>query len=191
MRWSIAMLAILVGAALDASFGAVLAVGPVRGHLLPGLVVFIAFSAPRKLVLRAAMAAGLLVDLLAPAIGDHAEVVVVPGPHVLGFALGAAAMLPLRGLLSKHSPFSPAAATGVFSLLAGLAFVAVWQARLVLLDAPPPWSGSGTAETWQRVLGAFGDGVVAMPLHWILARSRPLWGFVSTTKVVPGVARAG
>ena len=197
MRWSVAVLAILLAAALDASFGPVLLVGGLRGRLLPGVVVFIALLAPRKIVLRWAMVAGLLVDLLSPAIDAAGEVVVVPGPTAMSYALGAAGVLSLRGLLSKQSPFSPAAATLFFSLLAGLAFVAIWQGRVLLLDSAPPWpisaSGTGSAsdEFARRALAAVGDGLVAIPLVWMLQRTRPAWGFVSTTRVVPGVARTG
>lgn len=197
MRWTAATLAMLLAAALDASFGPVLLVGDLRGRLLPGVVVFIALLAPRKIVVRWAMAAGLLVDLLSPAIDAAGEAVVVPGPTALAYALGAVGVLALRGLLSKQSPLSPAAATLLFSLLAGLAFVAIWQGRLLLLDSAPPWptsaSGSGSAsdEIARRSLAAVGDGVVAIPLVWLLQRTRPAWGFVSTTRVVSGVARSG
>lgn len=190
MRASVALVAILLAGGLDAGFGPILAVGSVRGHLLPGLVVFIALSAPRKLVLRWAMAAGLLVDFLAPAIGTSTETVVVPGPHVLGFALGASGALALRGFLSKHSPLSPGAATFVFSILASLGFLAVWQARLLTFGSTPPWSGTATQEVSLRTMMAVGDALVAIPLLWLLGRTRAVWGFASTTRVVPGVGRS-
>ncbi len=202
MRWSVYLVAVLVAAAFDASFGAVLAVGDLRGHLLPSVVVFALLSAPRRIGVRLAMLAGLVADLLAPIVvanaslveggGEVAELLVVPGPRVLGFALGALAVLPLRGLLSRHNPLSSAAATLVFSLLAAVAFVAIFIVRGWILDGGAPWwPGSGGGEVLRRALGAAGDAILALPAMWLLARTRPWWGFTVMTRVSPGLARQG
>ncbi len=202
MRWSIFIVAVLVAAAFDASFGAVLAIGDLRGHLLPSVVVFALLSAPRRIGVRLAMLAGLVADLLAPIVvaqaslveggADSAELLVVPGPRVLGFALGALAVVPLRGLLSRQNPLSSAVATLIFSLLAAVVFVAIFVVRGWLLDGGTPWwPGTGGGEVLRRALGAAGDAILALPAMWLLGRTRPWWGFTVMTRVSPGLARQG
>jgi hypothetical protein len=192
MRWSIYILAVLLAAAFDASFGSVLSIGSMRGQALPAVVVFALLSAPRRVGVRLAMAAGLVADLLAPVALPSEAALVVPGPRILGFALGALAVIPLRGLLYRQNPLSGAAATFVFSLLSAVGFVFLWSVRSLVLDGGAPWwPGSGAGEVLLRLLGAVGDAVVALPVLWLLGKTRPLWGFASTTRVSPGMARQG
>ena len=184
MRWSVYIVAVLVAAAFDASFGAVLAVGDLRGHLLPSVVVFALLSAPRRIGVRLAMLAGLVADLLAPIVvaqaaavdggAETAELLVVPGPRVLGFAFGALA------------------ATLVFSTLAAVAFVAIFMVRGWVVEGGTPWwPGTGGAEVLRRALGAAGDAILALPAMWLLSRTRSWWGFTVMTRVSPGLARQG
>lgn len=192
MRWAVYIVCVLVAAAFDASFGSVLAIGPVRGTLLPSVVVFVLLSAPRRIGVRAAMAAGLVADLFAPVVLASEQVLVLPGPRVLGFALGALAVLPLRSLLYRQNPLSGGVAVLVFSLLSAVAFVFLWSARALLLDGGAPWwPGSGAGEVWLRMFGACGDALVALPAIWLLGKTRELWGFAATSRVAPGIARQG
>lgn len=190
MRWSVYIVVVLVAAAFDASFGSVLSIGEIRGQLLPAVAVFALLSAPRRLGVRAAMVAGLVADLLAPVVLPSQEILVVPGPRILGYALGALAVLQLRSLLYRQNPLAGAAATLAFSLLAAIAFVFLWSMRANLFDGGAPWwPASGASEVWQRLFGAVGDGLVAIPALWLLEKTRPLWGFVAATRVNPGLAR--
>jgi hypothetical protein len=196
MNWSVAIAALLIAAAFDAGFGSVLSIGPLRGQLLPAVVVFALFSAPRRSALRLAMIAGLIADLLAPSVlpnaGPLQDVLVVPGPRVLGFALGALAVLQLRSLLYRQNPLSGALATTVFSILVAVSFVFLWSLRGVMYDQGTPWSpASGASEIWLRLFSALGDGLVALPALWLLGKTRPLWGFTVASRVVPGMARQG
>jgi hypothetical protein len=195
MNWTVAIVAILFAAAFDASFGGLLSVGELRGQLLPAVVVFVLLFAPRGAALRLAMIGGLVADLLAPAVlpssGTLHSVLVIPGPRVLGFLLGALAVLQLRGLLYRHNPLSGAVATGIFSVLTALVFVFIWSLRGLLYDAGTPWSPApGASEMSRRLLGALGDALVALPAIWLLGRTRPLWAFSIVTRVTPGLARA-
>jgi len=153
VRWSIYIVAVLLAAALDASFGSVLAIGELRGQFLPAVVVFALLAAPRKIGVRLAMLAGLVADLLAPVVLDSQEVLVVPGPRVLAYALGALAVIQLRSLLYRQNPLAGAAATLAFSLLAAVAFVFLFSVRALFLDGGAPWwPGSGAGEVWRRFL---------------------------------------
>ena len=190
MRWSIYIVAVLLAAALDASFGSVLAIGELRGQFLPAVVVFALLAAPRKIGVRLAMLAGLVADLLAPVVLDSQEVLVVPGPRVLAFALGALAVIQLRSLLYRQNPLAGAAATLAFSLLAAVAFVFLFSMRALFLDGGAPWwPGSGAGEVWRRFLGAIGDALLALPVLWLLGKTRLLWAFTTSTRVTPGLAR--
>jgi hypothetical protein len=190
VRWSVYILFALIACAFDASVGSILEIGSIRGCVLPSVVVFMALQAPRKLVVRAAMLAGLAADLFSPLILPEGGTLVVLGPNLLGFALGGLVVAPLRALLSRQNPLSAPVATLSFSLFAGLATGAVWVLRSAIWGSVPPWwPESGGHEALRVLLGAIGDAAVALPALWLLGKSRPLWGFLTTTKVSPGIAR--
>jgi hypothetical protein len=190
MRWSVYAIAVLFAAALDASVGGLFSVGELRGQFLPAVVVFALLSAPRRLGVRIALLGGLVADLLSPVVLPTQEVLIVPGPRALGFALGAIAVIQLRSLLYRQNPLAGAAATFVFSLLAAVTFVFVFSIRTQFLDGGAPWwPGSGAGEVWRRFLGAIGDALLALPVLWLLGKTRLLWAFTTSTRVTPGLAR--
>lgn len=191
MRWSIYILSVLVAIAADSSVGGILRIGDAQPRFLPCVVVFALLSAPRLHAVRLAMLAGFVADLLSPSIRSDGSQLVVIGPWTLGFALGALAVLPLRSLLYHRNPISSGFATIVFSLLASVAFVAIWTLRLKLIgdDSPSWWPGTGAGEVWHQAKAALASGAVAIPTVWILNRMRGIWGFSSAKRVVPGAAR--
>lgn len=191
MRWSIYILAVLLAVAADSSVGGILKVGDAQPRFLPCVVVFALLSAPRVHAVRLAMLAGLIADLLSPSLRADGSQLVVIGPWTLGFALGALAILPLRSLLYHRNPISSGFATLVFSLLASVAFVAVWVLRLKLIgdDSPSWWPGTGAGEVWQQSKVALANALIAVPTVWLLNRTRGIWGFSTAKRVVPGAAR--
>jgi hypothetical protein len=140
---------------------------------------------------RLALLAGLVADLLSPVLRSDGTQLVVIGPWTLGFALGALAVVPLRTLLYHRNPISSGFATMVFSLLAAIVFVATWVIRTLLLrdDTPPWWPGTGAGEVWRQAKVALANGAIAIPTVWLLERTRPLWGFSTAKRVIPGAAR--
>jgi hypothetical protein len=192
VRWSVFIIIVLFTCALDASLGAVFEIGGIRGQLLPAVVVFMCLAAPKRIAVRAAMLAGLAADLFAPMVLADGTLLVVPGPRVLAFALGALAVVPLRGLLYRQNPLSSSAATFLFSLLVGIVWVFLWIIRSVILSSSAPWwPATGASEVFLRVFAAVGDAALALPVCWLLEKSRPLWGFRVTMRVSPGAARQG
>jgi cell shape-determining protein MreD len=191
MRWAIYILFALIAVSLDASVGGILRIADGQPRFLPCVVVFALLSAPRQYAVRIAMVAGLLADLLSPAVRADGSQLVVIGPWVLGFSLGALAVVPLRTLLYHRNPIANGFATMVFGALAGVVFVAVWTLRGTLLanDDPAWWPGSGAGEVWRQLQGAFASGLIAIPTIWLLNRTRPLWGFSTAKRVIPGVSR--
>lgn len=192
MRWSVHFLAVLLAAALDAGLGGLFTIGDFRASILPAVVVFVCLSAPKRIALRAAMAGGLAADLFSPTILADGSTLVVPGPWTLAFALGASAVLPLRGLLYRQNPVSNGAAVVVFSAFAALGWISVAIVRSAAIDAPVPWwPASSLSELLVQLLNAVADGVLALPVFWMLVRTKPIWGFETKTKLTPGVAREG
>ncbi|MEY5031895.1 MAG: rod shape-determining protein MreD [Planctomycetota bacterium] len=191
MRWAIFVLFALIGVATDASLGGILKIGEAQPRFLPCVVVFAILSAPRQHAVRLALLAGLIADLLSPVLRSDGTQLVVIGPWTLGFALGALAVVPLRTLLYHRNPISSGFATMVFSLLAAIVFVATWVVRTRLLrdDTPPWWPGTGAGEVWRQCKVALANGLVAIPTVWLLERTRPLWGFSTAKRVIPGAAR--
>lgn len=190
MNWLVYLLAVLLAAALDASFTPVFEVGGVRPQLLPAVVVFTLLAAPRRIGVRAAMLAGLVADFLTPELDADGSLLYLPGPRVLAFAFGALVALPLRGLLYRRNPLSGAAAVFAFSLASGLAFVAVWTVRAHLVDGSAPWwPGSGAGEVWQRTLAALLGAALAVPTLWLLEKTRSAWGFIEVPRLAFGPAR--
>lgn len=190
MNWLVYLVALLVALAFDASVGGVLAFGETRPQVLPGVVVFALLSAPRRTAVRAAMLAGLLADLLAPMVAEDGSMLAVPGPRVLGFALGALAVLQLRSLLYRKNPLSGAVTTFAFSLLAAVVFVAVWTLRGAVTGGGAPWwPTTGAMEMWGRFLGALADAGLAIPVLWLLEKTRSLWDFAVVTRLSVGAAR--
>jgi len=191
MRWSIYILFSLIAVAIDASLGGILKIGDAQPRFLPIVVVFALLSTPRVHAVRLAMLAGLLADLMSPALRADDTQLVVIGPWTLGFALGALAVVPMRSLLYHRNPISSGFATFVFTLLAAVAFVFIWTVRGLLLrdESPSWWPGTGAGEVWHQAKVALANGVVAVPAIWLLDRTRPLWGFSTAKRVVPGAAR--
>jgi hypothetical protein len=192
MRWSVHLLAVLLAAALDAGLGGLFEIGSIRASILPSVVVFVALSAPKRIVIRAAMVGGLACDLFAPTVLADGSALVVPGPHILAFALGAAAVIPLRGLLYRQNPVSNAAAVVVFSAFASLMWISISIVRSAVLgSAVPWWPASGVGELLVQLMSALADGVLGLVVFWVLTRTKPIWGFEAKTRLAPGVAREG
>jgi hypothetical protein len=191
MRWAVYVLFALIAVAIDASLGGVLKIGSAQPRFLPCVVVFAILSAPRQHAVRIALLAGLLADLLSPALRSDGTQLVVIGPWTLGYALGALAVVPLRTLLYHRNPISSGFATFICSLLAAVVFVATWVLRAMLLrdETPPWWPGTGAGEVWTQAKVALASGAVAIPAVWLLEKTRPLWGFSTAKRVIPGAAR--
>lgn len=192
MNWSIFVIAVLLASALDAGLGGLFEIGSTRAEILPSVVVFMALAAPKKLVVRAAIVAGLVADLFAPTIVADGTPLVVLGPRALAFALGAAAVIPLRGLLYRQNPLSNSAAVAIFSSFTALGWIVVSILRSVVAGGDVPWwPATGTSELLIQFLGALADAALALPAFWVLTRTKPLWGFETKTRLTPGVAREG
>jgi hypothetical protein len=64
-----------------------------------------------------------------------------------------------------------------------------WGALLLRDESPSWWPGTGGGEVWHQAKVALANGIVAVPTIWLLDKTRPLWGFSTAKRVVPGAAR--
>lgn len=190
MNWPCFLIAALIAAALDGSLLGVLRVGDARPSLLMVVCVFVLLNAPQRTAFRAVLVAGLMADLLTPIMYSDATVLVVVGPQVLAFALGAATFLSFRNLLYRKSPIALGFGTCVFAILVALGGTSVFVLRS-FFGGETPWGDAGSASS--TVLSGFVVagltailGALVLPqLH----RTRALWAFDSTSRLVGGAAR--
>ena len=77
--WTFAF-SLLLCISLDTSFLSVISIGDVHPLATATLVVFVSLFAPRPSALWASLIAGLLLDLVTPAVFDGARTFHLPGP---------------------------------------------------------------------------------------------------------------
>ncbi len=190
MNWPVFLIASLIAVALDGSLVQVLRVGDASPSLLMFVMVYALLNASKRTALRAAMVAGLFVDLLSPLLTDaDGSTVVIVGPHLLAFALGAAAFLSFRNLLYRKSPLALAFGCVIFALLVALGTTTVFLLRS-MFTGDAPW-GDATA-TGYLLVGFARAGLTAILAAFLLPtldRSRALWAFEGSGRLVGGAAR--
>lgn len=190
MSWPAFLVASLIAVALDGSLLQVLRIGTARPSLLMIVVVYALLSAPKRTALRAALTAGLFADLLTPILANDMTVLVVVGPHILGFALGAFAFLSFRNLLYRKSPIALGFGALVFALLVALGTTSTFVLR-TLFGSSAPWGEAGSATEF--LLNGLSSAALtavlaAFMLRW-MDRTRALWSFESSARLVGGAAR--
>ncbi len=190
MSWPVFLLASLLAVALDGSFVQVLRVGDASPSLLMMVSVYVLLNAPKQTAFRGVLIAGLFADLLSPIFtGANAQVLVVVGPSILGFALGAVALLALRNLLYRKSRLALAFGAAVFTLLAALGTTAVFILRAAMTGTGPWGEGTATGYLFERIACAGVTVLLVAILLPVLDRTRALWSFESSSRLVGGTAR--
>jgi len=178
VNWLLFLVVCLLLVVVDASFMQALRLGELWPLATPGLVAFVALWASRPAVPWAAFLLGLVQDLSTPVIVGDGEVIRLLGPATLGWLFGTAALLPLRRVLLRRHPVAIGAATVVLTFLAGLVWGAIWVLRGLLHGESMPWpAGGGVAALGGLGLQALANGVVAVPLAWLLMRLGDWWRF--------------
>jgi cell shape-determining protein MreD len=176
VKWSVFILATLVALPMDAAFMPVFAVGGAVPSLAGMLAAFVSLHALRRSAWWGCFLLGLLVDLSSPQL-VAGELLFLPGPNALGFALGSAAVTLLRGVLLRRSMLTVAAMTFVLLLAASLVWVFLWSVRGIWPDGAVPFVGGATAELGKRLGWCLWSMALALPVGWALNRSHAWWGF--------------
>ncbi len=146
------------------------------------LMIFIAMAAPQNIVLWSALILGLLVDLTQPlpivTTLQEMRDVAIPGPHAIGYVTGAYAVLQIRGMAFRDSPFAMAImvfAGGIFVHLASVALVSFRGLPIHPADAIPNWHAAD--ELVRAFFNLLYTSALAVPVGLLLIKSDPLWGF--------------
>lgn len=184
MRWTVFAFFAYVFLAIDMGLRPMLELG--SNDLAPSflliLMVWIASMGPTHAVRWAALVLGLLLDLstLHPTAGGGQSV--VAGPFALGFVLGAALTIQLRGLVYRKHPLT----TGFLTLLAGACAFVPAVFLLTMRRIIHTGLGSEDVIIWvasDQLVHAFltvlYSAVIAVPMGWILNRTATLFGFQS------------
>ena len=149
----------------------------------PVLLAFVALYASRESAIGAALAIGLCLDALHPALGfgiDAPAAVPVFGPHMLACAAGAWAVLESRTWLYRRNLLTVSFSAFACALFASLAFIAIAGIRAAYADPTPLWGGgSGAAALGSDVIDALLGTVLSLPVAWLLQASLPAWSFAT------------
>lgn len=156
-----------------------LVLGPawsINGHepmLLLILLVFIGLQAPAIAVAWSAVLLGLLADIL---LQQHETGLV--GPWALGFLAAGYALVQLRNLLFRDSMFTVAIMTLVAGVFALLVATTLHVMRGIPVLGNEVVEGFSAAEQLYRGFATLlYTAAVAVPVGYLLLRSRLLWGF--------------
>ena len=178
MNLGLFLVSLAVCLALDMSFLDLVEMGGVHPSVTATLLVFVSLFAPRQTALWAALGAGLLVDLVSPVTDASGESFHLPGPYALGYVFGTQLVLLLRSMVFRRNPIAVGILTMPYLVAVGLAFMAVWSVRGVLLGSEPPWSGEPvTAEIFRWFGRAIYSGLFGIPFGWLLLTTWPIWRF--------------
>ena len=141
--------------------------------LLLILLVYIGLQAPAIAVAWAAVVLGVLVDI---DLQQHQGGLI--GPWALGFLAAGYALVQLRNLLFRDSMFTIAIMTLVAGVFALLVATTLHVMRGVPLFGNDPVAGFKASDQlvhgFVSLLYTMG---AAIPVGYLLLRSRPLWGF--------------
>lgn len=179
MRWTIFVIFAFAALVLELGLRNLLKL-ELAGNASPSFVlilaVFVAMWAPPRVALWSGLILGLLLDLNNPFVENGSEYALI-GPAALGYVLGAYAVVQLRGLVYRDSPFALAALVFVGGIFVHLLIVAVLTLRgLPILAYPiPDWHAA--PQLYQRFWELLYTAIVAVPLGFILLRTMPLWAF--------------
>ncbi|MCE9619110.1 MAG: hypothetical protein K8R92_04305 [Planctomycetes bacterium] len=170
------ILAVAIALPMDAAFMPVFSIGGASPSLAGILAAFVSLNALRRSAWWGCFLLGLLVDLSSPQLVGG-ELLFLPGPNTLGFALGSGAVTVLRGLLLRRSMLTVAAMTFALLFAASLVWVFLWSMRGLWPDAAVPFAGSAMQELGKRAGWCCASAVMGLPVGWALNRTYGWWGF--------------
>jgi len=183
MRWPVFLIVSLLALVLERGLRPLLSlqIGPyedVAPSFLLVVAVFVALGAPRATVYWALMLIGVLVDVKSVLGSTATSDVVIVGPHAIGFLLGAWVAIHLRNIMFREALTTMVVMTLVVGLFVALVVVALLTLRgLPLLPTEPIPNWEAIPELLSRLLGVAYSGVLALPLGWLLGKTRPIWAF--------------
>jgi hypothetical protein len=130
------------------------------------LLTFVAMSAPRPIVMWAAVALGVFMDLLFEMpLREGMSSLTMIGPHAIAYALGCQLILSLRGIMIRRNPFTLGFLAASGAAITNLSLVAIFTLKNTL-GAPFAWDPK------HQLIAAVGSavytGVIAIALAFVL-----------------------
>ncbi len=165
---------------------------PIGGGVAPSLtlvlLVFVTLSARPVHAAWAAIILGVLVDLAPVAVTPQGLDVLIVGPTSMGYLIGVAVTLRLRGVLFRQSPIALGIASLVLGAIALLMFVTLMSLRGVFTLGPlaggplgepiPGWRAS--AQLIHGFVQVIYTALIALPVGYLLLKTDPWWRFGPT-----------
>lgn len=149
--------------------------GDVAPSLVLPFVIFISLYAPARTATGAAIAAGLVIDLLTIRALPGGGVAVIPGPNALGMALASQLVLGARGLVFLNSPVTLV----VLTPLAGIVWQVAATSVLALRGLYDPMGFRAAGELGSGVLSVLYSAGPALVLWFPLRWAMPVFRFDS------------
>jgi rod shape-determining protein MreD len=179
MRWLIFIIFAFAALVLELGLRNLLKL-ELAGDASPGFVlilaVFIATWAPPRVALWSGLILGLLLDLTTPFMHEDGAYMLM-GPAALGYLLGSYAVVQLRGLMYRDSPFALAALVFLGGIFVHLMIVAVLTVRGLPFLAYPIPGWDAPSQLYHRFWELLYSAIVAVPIGFVLLRTLPLWAF--------------
>ena len=151
--------------------------GSVHPSMIIPLMTFVALYAPRKQALWAAIALGLIMDLLAPMAQTDGGSVYILGPYALGYLFACHFILVIRGSLIRRNPMTMVIISIAASFIAQIVVIAIFTARNIGTN-PLLWDAGD--ELVQRSFSSLYTGLSALALSIIFFALAPTFGFHSS-----------
>lgn len=177
MNWVVFLIVLWLFLGLDVGLVDALQIGSY--NIAPSfaiiLLTFVAMFAPHSVVMGWALVIGLLIDLLTGITAADGGTISVCGPHALGCAVGAYAILTLRALMFRRNVLSIAFLSFVAGALVEIVAVSILSGRAAI--DPDVVYARPTHALVQGVLSAVFTAILAFPVGWFLFAVRPLFRF--------------
>jgi rod shape-determining protein MreD len=184
MNWAVFAIAGYVALAMERGLAPLLAIPNATTGVSPTftliLVVWVALQAPGMVAVWAALLMGLALDAVATLYDGRGGLL---GPHALGYALGAYAVLQMRGMVFRQSGLTLGVMTFVGGLFVHLSIVTLLTLRGLPIspaDAVPGWDTSG--QLVGRFVGLLYTAGVAAVAAIALRPTVSWWGFPSVKR---------
>lgn len=176
MNWVLFAITTYLLLAIQGGFAEAWVLGQATPNLLLVFAVFIGLSARPAVVAWSLLLLGVLLDLQPGPLAGRA---IVLGPHALGFLVGAYAILQLRNLLFRESVFTMVLMTLAVGSFAALVEVLLYALRGMPMLGNDPTGWRATEQLGYRLFEVLYSAAAAIPLGWLLNRTRRWWGFTA------------
>jgi rod shape-determining protein MreD len=190
VRWAVFAIFGLVALVIETSLTKIFtlhSLGGIEPSVTICLLAFIAMFAPRHTALWSCWLLGVFVDLCTDLPQGSQEVVILLGPHALGYTFACFVILQVRAMLFRRSVLTISLMSFVSYLAASLVVVAIYSVRRWYPEDTLYWTDArATGELLRRLGIAAYSFLLALPLGWVLLSLSPVWGFQAATQRAGG-----